>query len=173
MTVVLGANLKRGTTRSCGCLALEVWAANPVKHGLEGTHVYRAWQRMKARCTDQRRDAYKHYGGRGITVCSQWRDNFLAFYEHVGRPPSRSHSLERVDVNGNYEPGNVTWATPKEQCNNRRSNRVIVFRGQRKTLAMWAEHMGVGSSTLGYRLNRGWPVERALTEPVRRGNATD
>lgn len=91
-------------------------------HAKSYTREYRAWLYMKARCFNPRTHAYEHYGGRGITVYEPWTDNFTAFLDYIGPKPSRQHSLDRIDVDGNYEPGNVRWATKAEQMNNTRRN---------------------------------------------------
>jgi len=100
------------------------------------------WHGMWERCLDSRGRAWKSYGGRGITVCERWRD-FFAFIEDVGRRPSFDYTLDRIDNNGNYEPGNVRWATLEEQSNNKRTNRRIAIDGQTKTLIQWCRQYGV------------------------------
>jgi hypothetical protein len=102
---------------------------------LTGTLVYKRWRQMLRRCEDPNTPGWKHYGGRGITVCEEWRNDFPAFLAHVGPLPSEEHTLDRIDPNGNYEPGNVRWLTALEQNNNRTNNRWIKIRGERFTLA--------------------------------------
>lgn len=129
---------------------------------------YNVWSSMIQRCHNPKNTAYPYYGGRGITVCDRWRKSFVAFLADVGERPSRGYTLDRhPDKNGHYEPGNVRWATRKVQQRNMRSNRLITFRGEVRSVAEWSEHFGLNKSTLFGRLFRyGWPVERALTEPV-------
>lgn len=124
---------------------------------------YRAWSHMWSRCTNKNVKEYSYYGGRGITICAEWRefDNFLA---DMGQRPSSRHSIDRIDVNGNYEPANCRWATYTQQARNRRSNRIIEFQGERRTLAEWAEAIGLDVRTLHSRLVGGWSLERALTQ---------
>lgn len=117
--IVFSNNLRRGNTRSCGCLKLE----NQTTHDLWGTPIYRAWDNMRNRCYNKHYPGFKNWGGRGIIVCDEWKENFQLFYEYVSKlehygEPGRS--LDRIDNDGNYEPGNVRWATRKEQTMNRR-----------------------------------------------------
>lgn len=108
------------------------------------------WCAMWSRCLDNRGKAWRNYGGRGITVCEQWRD-FFAFFKDIGKRPSPEHSLDRIDVNGNYEPGNVRWATFEEQSNNKRRNRRITIDGQTKTLIQWCRQYGVNREVVKHR----------------------
>ncbi len=116
--------LTRGQTKSCGC-----WSADKartrcstlnLRHGMKGTPEYDAWSNMLDRCRRVASAAFWFYGGRGITVCQAWRDSFEAFYDHIGPRPSSKHSLDRIDNDGNYEPGNVRWATMTQQNSNKR-----------------------------------------------------
>lgn len=124
---VMGAELRIGDTKSCGCLRREVTGRRFTTHGEAGkipsnrTPEYRAWQEMKRRCYLTTNKRYGDWGGRGIRVCDEWLNNFPAFLAHVGRRPSKTHSLDRIENDGHYEPGNVRWATLEEQRRNRRS----------------------------------------------------
>lgn len=160
--VVVGSNLTSGNTESCGCLHLDTIT----RHGGYETSEYRIWDGMKGRCLNPDNDAYGDYGGRGIRVCDRWRDSFAAFLEDVGPRPSPLHSLDRIDVNGHYEPNNVRWATHKVQQRNRRNNRMVTFRGETRCLSEWAEIVGIDERTLFGRLRAGWEIERAMTEPI-------
>lgn len=113
-------NLRKGTTQSCGCLLREVRSSSHKKHGMRGAPEYDSWCRMIQRCTNKNGNRWENYGGRGITVCPEWRNDFAAFFAHVGSKPSPKHSLDRINNDGNYEPGNVRWATFSEQMFNRR-----------------------------------------------------
>lgn len=120
-----GRNLTRGHTTSCGCRQKErVKEANST-HGRKGTNIYTTWINMKDRCFNQNHRAYRHYGGRGITVCKEWKDSFQEFFDYVSKLPhfgEKGYSLDRINNDGVYEPGNVRWATSKEQVNNRRKS---------------------------------------------------
>jgi hypothetical protein len=122
---------------------------------------------MNSRCSDANSDAYRNYGARGIRVCDQWRGptGFQQFLADMGRRPTRKHSIERNDVNGNYEPGNCRWATMKEQNRNMRSNRRITIDGATKSLAEWVELYGLRRETFYQRLRRGISEQDALIVP--------
>lgn len=161
-------NLKHNKSASCGCLSQEINSRpNPAMsvrlttHGQSKTPIYKVWASMIARCTNATNPAYGNYGGRGILVCERWLmfENFIA---DMGQRPSDKHSIDRIDNNGNYEPKNCRWATKKEQCNNTRSNRVLVLDGKAKTMTQWAEELGLSRETIRGRLRRGATVERAL-----------
>lgn len=143
-----------------------------ISHGKTGTPEYWAWTAMHSRCRRKNHPHYGSYGGRGIRVCERWGkfENFLA---DMGRKPSPEHSLERIDVNGNYEPGNCRWDTWLAQNRNRRNNCVISYRGEQRPQAEWAEIFGMSRSALNMRLNKyGWPIEKALETPVRKRSKT-
>jgi hypothetical protein len=119
------------------------------------TKEFRAWSAMIARCTYPSQQNYGDYGGRGIAVCSEWSASFEAFLSHVGAAPGASHSLDRIDVNGHYEPGNVRWATSREQARNKRVQRLIEYCGESMTLTEWAERLGVKVGTMWSRIKFG------------------
>jgi hypothetical protein len=126
---------------------------------------------MNGRCKVGNKWAKPHlYVGKGITVCDRWKD-FLFFLEDMGEAPD-GHSIDRINGNKGYEPGNCRWATPKIQANNMSSNHVIEYKGQSQTLQTWADQIGIRSNTLLYRLKRGWSVERAMESPLLRSIKT-
>lgn len=130
------------------------------------TPEYRAWTAMRTRCYNPNYPQYADYGGRGVVVCEQWRNDFAAFYAYLGPRPSAIHSLDRhPDPVGNYEPGNVRWATPTEQSRNRRYCIFLTYRGERKQLDDWADQLGIRRNRVRDRLRRGWSVEQALETP--------
>lgn len=130
---------------------------------------YNVWSMMRQRCNDPNYDSYHHYGGRGIRVCDRWA-SFRKFIQDMGERPSPDHSLDRIDHNGHYEPGNCRWATSKQQARNRRCNRTLTHNGVTKCLAWWEEQTGIKWTTIRNRLDSGWPAEKALTHPVRSYN---
>lgn len=133
------------------------------QHGMDKTPEARVCRGAKNRCQNSNNKSYGRYGGRGI----EWRfDSFLHFFETVGPRPSPKHSLDRIDNNGHYEPGNVRWSTTYEQGRNRSTNHILTFNGSKKTIAEWAIAMGIPHKTLRERIRRGWTVDRALTEKV-------
>lgn len=144
--------------------------ARSTKHGHATagviTPTYHSWSGMKARCLNPSNKRWADYGGRGIRVCERWMsfDNFLA--DMGEKLPGTS--IDRIDMHGNYEPGNCRWTTPKRQARNRRDNRLMSLNGVTKTLADWAEELGIAPTTLQYRRERGWSDKDVLTRPVLR-----
>ncbi len=124
---------------------------------------YKAWVDVKQRCYNPKATRYEDWGGRGITVCDRWKDNFIAFLEDMGTCPPNM-SLDRYpNQNGNYEPGNCRWATTQEQARNKRNNHLLTYKGETKTMSEWAEVLNIKYPALSQRVNRlKWPVEKAL-----------
>lgn len=141
----------------------------PEKHGMTGSPEHKAWKNMKTRCSNPNTGYHHRYGGRAIGICPEWQESFLQFYADVGSRPSSGHTLERVDNDRGYEPDNVEWRTWKQQAQNRETNRRLTLDGETRTLAEWAETLGIKESTIYKRLKMGWSVGRALTTPVRIG----
>lgn len=166
--VVRGYALTRGSAKSCGCLVKETSSQNSTKHGLlkENHPTYRTWASMKNRCANEKDPNFKNYGARGIVVCDRWRESFAAFFEDMGAKPA-GMSLDRIDVNGNYEPKNCRWATVEQQQNNKRNNALITVKGVTKTHSQWARELGIHHSTIGFRVRSGWTPEDAATKPGR------
>ena len=134
--------------------------------------LYRTWYNMIMRCEYPRCDRYPHYGGRGIRVCDRWRDSLEAFAEDMGPKPSPTHSLDRIDVNGNYEPENCRWATRNEQARNNQRARLVEIQGQTYHVAELEEKYGVSARTIYYRAKHGWPLERVVS-PKKQYNNTE
>lgn len=134
---------------------------------MTGTPEYKAWQSLKDRCQNPRSENYEHYGARGITVCNEWSNSFENFFNTLGARPSESHSIERIDVNGNYEPGNCTWATIDIQNSNKRTTILYDYCGERLTLSEIARRTGFKEATLRSRISAGKTLEQALSMPGR------
>lgn len=123
-------------------------------HGMVDSSEYSSWISMKRRCLDENHDSYKNYGGRGITIYQEWIDSFENFYEYMGPKPDSSYQIDRIDNNGNYEPGNCKWSSLKEQNNNKRNTVFIEFRGEYKSLSEWSEILKMNKPLLRERLKR-------------------
>lgn len=146
-----------GNTKGCGCTRGRY---GPHIHRKTHTREWRAWIAAKRRCDEQ-----VGYVDRGITMWPEWRASFQKFLADVGLAPSDTHQLDRIDNDGGYAPGNVRWATPEQQANNKRNNRRLTLNGETHTLAEWARLRNVPRERIKTRLERGWSVFRALTEP--------
>ncbi len=167
-TVVLLNSLRFARTRSCGCIANEATATRNRRnatHGMSASPEFAVWRSMKQRCSNENHVAYSLYGGRGITVCDLWRDSFERFWKDMGTRPSLAHSIDRIDNDGNYEPGNCRWATVVEQGRNKHNNVLLTHHGDTMCLVEWAELIGVSPEAITARLRRGWSVEDAVTTP--------
>lgn len=126
---------------------------------------YQCWAGMIRRCENERDEQYKYYGGRCIKVCDEWRYDFPRFLSHVGQKPSASHSIDRIDNDKNYEPGNVRWATPTDQSRNRRGRLLVEFKGQMMPLSQACEALGVKYNLVQERMKRGWTFKSAVETP--------
>lgn len=159
-----------GDSKSCGCLRAVVTGARNTKHWFAGTRIYRTWASIVGRCENPKNHAYKDYGGRGITMCREWRGSFEAFFDWA-MVNGYEHSLtidRHPDNNGNYEPSNCRWVDEISQSNNRRSNRIEEAFGERKTLMEWSRdpRCKVNYQCLHRRLRAGKHIETAITEPA-------
>ena len=165
---VRGNRLERGTTRSCGCLARELCSKRARTHGRSHTPEHITWGSMIERCSNRRCRGYRNYGARGISVCERWK-RFEHFYADMGPRPSPSHSIDRIDPAGNYEPGNCRWATNDAQQTNKRTNVRIQFNGRELCVAEWSRVTGIPSSRIFYRISKKWPPGEILTVPACHG----
>ncbi len=156
-----------GTTKTCGCSRLTHKEHQYIRHGMTGSKEYRAWQGMFSRCHNSKNLRYKDYGGRGIEVCENWRYSFNNFFSDMGLAPTKNHSIDRINVDGNYCHENCRWATWSEQYSNRRDNLRITYHGVCKSVHEWAAELGMTHHCLRTRIKRGWSLERAFTEPAR------
>ncbi len=160
--IIAGTSLRAGRNKSCGCASPLFTTERMKTHGKSRDRIYSIWVGMLIRCSEKSKGkTRKNYFLRGIKVCDKWK-NFESFYEDMGEP-SLNYSIERINNNGNYEPGNCKWATSKEQGNNTSANKKIEFNGQIKNISQWAELLNIKPNTLTYRLKRGWSIERALS----------
>ncbi len=145
-------------------------SANGYKHG-NGTRgmvtpEYRSWAGLRSRCLNPNSPKFRIYGGRGIKVCERW-DEFKNFISDMGQKPTPDHTIERVDRNGNYEPSNCVWATPKAQARNRSTNHILTVNGVSKTMVLWSEQSGIKLKTLAQRIRKGWSDSDAVLKPLR------
>lgn len=166
----MGQSLTRRLTRSCGCRRGEANKKRLTTHGMRHTPEYKAWCDAISRCENPKDPRFEAYGSRGIYVCEEWRNSFQAFYEGVGNRPSKSHSIERVDNDKGYEPGNCRWATHREQSRNTTRTRLLSAGGQTQCLKDWADELGCAPHTITSRLERGWSVSEAVTAPPLKRN---
>ena len=152
--MVLEKNVSRGATKSCGCLRSEITSARNRSHGLSNSEEYQIWCGIIKRCENRKSLGFKNYGGRGISICKRWRSDFNFFIKDMGKRPSKNHSIDRVDVNGNYSPENCRWASKSIQMRNTRRARFIDLNGEPTPLAEAAEKMNISKSTLYSRIKR-------------------
>lgn len=162
---VASAELQSGKTTSCGCFRLEQKPG--LTHGLSDRQEYAIYRGMISRCENPKVKGYERYGGRGIKIDPVWRNDFTAFFSDVGARPTPEHSLERLDANGNYEPGNVIWSTKLAQANNKRKTRFVTYRGDRMALCDAVRLAGsvVHREAAWVRIRTGWSVDRAVETP--------
>lgn len=162
--LVNSSRLARGGSRSCGCDALRGRHHPSFVHGRSRTTEYIIWGGIVQRCENPSNPHYPSYGARGITICKKWRDDFASFYADMGPRPSPRHSVDRIDNDGPYAPGNCRWALPIQQSRNSRINRMVTVHGRRVCLKEAAEILGLRYSTVQFRLRRGKSVEEALRQ---------
>lgn len=166
--VTEGKSLRTNNTRSCGCLQRDITGDSRRSHGMSETRIYSIWCNMRTRCQNPNSERYPDYGGRGIEICKRWQ-SFQDFYADMGDPPSKTHTLDRIDNDGNYCPENCRWATPSEQNSNTKANHVIEYDGKKMTITQWGKYVGIKYITIFARIDRlGWSVERALTTPAKK-----
>lgn len=173
ITEVSNSSLRSGKVKSCGCLRKEVTRQNAIKtkttHHLTNTRIYNIWRSMKKRCYLKTHKAYKDYGARGIKVCDEWKNDFMSFYNWaIVNGYKEDLTLDRINVNGFYEPNNCRWVTMEIQQNNRRDNIHIQYKGENKTVYEWADVFNIKYCTLWWRIKNGWSIEDALTKKVRK-----
>lgn len=160
--------LTRQVTTSCGCRMREHQHSPhyySTKHGLYQTRIYRIWKGIKRRCNSPKATGYADYGGRGITICDEWAKDFMSFYTWAMENGYMDElSIDRIDVNGNYEPANCRWASNSEQRSNQRQ-KTITLDGQTHTVKEWASITGIGYDTILHRLRKGYSPDKILSPP--------
>ena len=169
---VLGVNLRHGRTKSCGCLRSDKQTEKCYKHGLSETRIYNIWSKMKARCNCPTEQRYYSYGGHGIKIFEEWNNDFMSFYNWaINNGYSDDLTIDRINVDGDYEPSNCRWVNMKVQQNNRRNNVYLEYNGEIHTAAEWSKITNIKADTITSRLRKGWTIERTLTQPVRLSDA--
>lgn len=154
-------------TNSCGCFRVDHSTSKATVHGMSKSREYHSWSGAKSRCENAQSPAFARYGGRGIRMCERWRISFASFFQDMGPCPP-GMSLDRIDVDGDYAPGNCRWATSVEQAGNKRLHRLVTFRGKTRPVTEWARITGIPEATIRGRLNLGWSDRDSVTVPIRR-----
>lgn len=159
--IVSGTHLRSGHTKSCGCINFS--------HGMCGTRLHRIWSNIKSRCNNPKDKDFKNYGERGIIICKTWSNDFKSFHEwSISNGYKNNLTIDRKDVNGNYEPSNCRWLTIKEQENNRRNNRIIIYNGIALTAAQTADKYGISRNVFYARLRYNWEIEKIINTPIQK-----
>lgn len=165
--VVIASNLIREFTTSCGCLMLETRGKAGKTHGMSKTKIYSVWRAMIQRCYNNGQERCRNYGGRGIKVCDRWKESFDNFYKDMGDDYKEGLSIDRINVNGNYELSNCRWATAEQQSNNKTTSKSITIGSDTKSIEGWERSSGTNKRTIRTRLQRGWnPVQAVYGLPV-------
>lgn len=163
---VRGDRLRNNEVTSCGCDNIN---KKGKYNGLSNSKIYTAWNHFINRCYNSNNKAYKNYGGRGIKVCDEWKNDFMSFYNwSIENGYREDLTIDRIDVNGNYEPSNCRWTTDFVQRRNRTDNHYVTINGETKILNDWAREFNIKPNAVRGRLKFGWDIIKALTEPVRR-----
>ena len=162
------ANLTKNRVYSCGCQTNKIISEKNGKHHLRHTRIYNIWAKMRGRCQRPSDKLYNYYGGRGIKVCDEWDKDFKVFYDwSMANGYTDELTIDRIDVNGNYEPDNCRWVTMAVQCNNKRSNIQITYKGKTQNLSQWCKELNLPMKLVHSRLRyAGWSVERAFETHV-------
>lgn len=166
-TIVEATAVKNGVTKSCGCLQREKAGNTSLIHGMTNTRLHRIWSAMISRCENKNNNRYYTYGARGIKVCPEWRSDFVAFYNwSMANGYDDNLTIDRKDNNKDYSPENCKWSTNREQANNKRSNRIIEYKGIRKNVKQWADYFGFNYKYFHEKLKKcEWSIEKLLEIP--------
>lgn len=166
--IVAGTHLKSGASKSCGCYEHEALIKRNTTHGQNKTPLHYLWLEINQRCSNPKFKYFKNYGGRGITVCDEWRHNFVAFRDWaVANGYSKGLSIDRIDNDKGYSPDNCRFVDMYVQQNNKRSNHRITANGKSQTIAQWSRETGIGESIIRGRLRRGWSEDDAVNVPLK------
>lgn len=162
-TIVLRSSLTSQNTKSCGCLHKKLAKYKNYSHGMSQKRIYKIWSGMKQRCNNPKASNFKNYGGRGIKVCMDWRNDFMNFYNWaISNGYDENLTIDRIDVNGDYKPTNCRWISRAEQTRNERSNIRITIKGETKLLTEWARAFNIDRRTISKRIQLGWKSEELL-----------
>lgn len=171
--IVNVSQVKSGAIKSCGCLNKELSRKRLMEstqtHGYANKErLYDIWKNMKRRCYDKSNKRYENYGGKGVIVCDEWKNDYLSFRKWAyANGYNDELTIDRIDVNGNYEPSNCKWSSWKEQMNNQTRNRFLAYKGKTMTMSQWAELLGLTYGAMNHRVQRGWSMERIVNTPLR------
>jgi len=172
--VIRGSGLKANLTKSCGCLSVELSTKRlneaTKTHGFANKErLYEIWKNMKRRCYDKTNKRYENYGGKGVSVCEEWKNDYLVFRKWAfSKGYNENLTIDRIDVNGDYEPSNCKWSTLAEQMNNQTKNRFLTYRGKTMTMSQWADYLGLTYGAINHRVQRNWSMERIVNTPMRK-----
>lgn len=173
-TLLTKSELRRGGTKSCGCLRKSQRPPLRMTHGYTSNGItpkeYKIWIGIKTRTMCQTHRSYQYYGARGIKICDRWINSFENFYSDMGPMPTPKHTIERIDNDGHYEPLNCIWATQNQQSNNKRSSRLITYQGKTQNVQRWSEELNIPRYIIFNRLNAGWKIEAIFTVPIKKVN---
>lgn len=162
-TIVSANHLRRGGVKSCGCYKKDLMSNRKNAHHKTNTKIYKVYAGIKSRCYNENNQDYSCYGGRGIKICNEWLSDFMNFYNWAMSNGYRENlTIERIDVNGNYEPKNCRWATRIEQSNNTRRNRFVIYNNEKHTIAEWSRILGIDYRKLENRIRKGLPLNRCF-----------
>lgn len=165
--IIISSNgLLNGGTKSCGCIKNEKVIERSTKHNLVRNPIYRVWQNAKNRCYNQNVKEYKNYGGRGIQMCNEWKNDFMPFYQwSIENGYKENLTIDRINNDGNYEPTNCRYATKETQSTNRRNIVFVTYKNEQKTISEWCRLLNLDFNMVYQRIWRGWSAEKAFVHP--------
>lgn len=169
-TFVYTYNLIGNRIKSCGCLKLDILIQRSTKHNQRHTKLYEVWKSIKQRCFNPNNSSYHNYGGRGINICEEWKNDFMSFYNwSMKNGYKEGLTIDRINNDGNYEPSNCRWTTRLVQCNNTRVNKYVTINNETKSVADWCRHYNISYSLVHQRYKRfNWDIIKAITTPPKK-----